>query len=287
MLNVIFATKKKMSQAWTEQGKRLAVTRLQVSPNLVVGEKNVQVKTDASKANSLKDCRIVEIGYGEKKMTSMSKAMKTRIEKAGAKTGLRKFAGVRDFNQDESVKVGTFINLSDVLQPGDVVQVQGTTKGKGFAGAMKRWGFHGGPRTHGQSDRSRATGSIGQGTDPGRVFPGKKMPGHYGNVTDTVTGLKVLYVAGEELWVSGPVPGSINGLVRVQKVSSGPEIKLNKKASGIVEEEVKVEKTEEIVAEATVEAAQEKVEAAETKVEEVAEETTTPTDSDNKEDKKA
>lgn len=98
------------------------------------------------------------------------------------------------------------------LKAGDPVKVSGLSKGKGFTGVVKRWGFKGGPRTHGQSDRQRAPGSIGQGTDPGRVFPGKKMPGRAGGKKVTIAGLRVFETDEKKgkVLVTGPVPGSRN-----------------------------------------------------------------------------
>jgi 50S ribosomal protein uL3 len=93
-------------------------------------------------------------------------------------------------------------------QPGTILKIQGTTKGKGFAGVVKRWGFGGGFKTHGQSDRWRAPGSIGQGTTPGRVHKGKKMPGRMGGTTHTVKNSLVVAVKDHFIWVTGPVPGN-------------------------------------------------------------------------------
>jgi len=107
-----------------------------------------------------------------------------------------------------------------VFSVGDEVTVSAKSKGKGFAGVMKRWGFHGGPRTHGQSDRARAPGSIGAGTDPGRVIPGKKMPGRMGGKRVTVPGLKIAEI--DEglgmIKVAGSVPGPRRAEVEIQGV---------------------------------------------------------------------
>ena len=159
-------------------------------------------------------------------------------------------------NEDENaVKSGDTITVEQVLEVGDVVKVQGTTKGRGFAGGIKRHGFSGGPKTHGQSDRERAVGSIGAGTSPGRVWKGKKMPGHYGVDTQTVRGLTVVHVDAEnqEVWLSGPVPGHLKALVRIEKLGTNKKIELDKKASGIKEvaqpvESTESEKTEEAAA---------------------------------------
>ena len=104
---------------------------------------------------------------------------------------------------------------SGKLKPEASVIITGTSKGKGFAGVMKRWGFSGGPATHGQSDRARAPGSIGGGTDPGRVFPGKKMPGRMGSKRTTVKGLKIVEANEEEkiIKISGAIPGARNSKV--------------------------------------------------------------------------
>lgn len=106
------------------------------------------------------------------------------------------------------------------LAVGDKVKVTGTSKGKGFAGVVKRWGFAGGPRTRGQSDRERAPGSIGQTTTPGRVYKGKKMAGRMGGKRVTTKGLKVVEIKPEEnlLIVKGLVPGPKRGKVLVSKV---------------------------------------------------------------------
>jgi len=106
------------------------------------------------------------------------------------------------------------------LKPGDKVKVTGWSKGKGFTGVMKRWGFKGGPRTHGQSDRQRAPGSIGQSTTPGRVFPGKKMAGRAGGARVTILGLTVMGIdeANQLLLIKGLVPGPRNGRLVIRKM---------------------------------------------------------------------
>jgi len=122
------------------------------------------------------------------------------------------------FNEQGRVVPVTLIKLdewSEDLKTEVPVVVVGTSKGKGFAGVMKRWGFHGGPATHGQSDRARAPGSVGGGTDPGRVYPGKKMPGRMGGKRTTVKGLKVVEIDEEKkvVKISGAVPGARNSKV--------------------------------------------------------------------------
>lgn len=118
------------------------------------------------------------------------------------------------------IKTEPEAKLEEIFTVGDTVKVRGRAKGRGFTGVIKRWGFKGGPRTHGQSDRERAPGSIGQGTTPGRVFPGKKMPGRYGGHKVTVSGLKVhaIEVENQLLLVRGLVPGSKKKPLIITKV---------------------------------------------------------------------
>ena len=109
--------------------------------------------------------------------------------------------------------------MGEVFAPGDTIRITGTSKGKGFAGVVKRHHFAGGPRTHGQSDRERAPGSIGQTTTPGRVYRGKRMAGRMGGERVTVRGLEVVAIDPEKnlLTVKGLVPGARNGLLIIQK----------------------------------------------------------------------
>jgi large subunit ribosomal protein L3 len=231
MLDSIFATKLDMTQAWSKQGKRLAVTRCRVDDNFVVDQKSDDV---------------FEVGYGQKKLKNMSKPLRSKMQKSGFSVGVTKLQGVHqplqakpteDENENaDQIKVGDIVKAGQVLEIGDVVKVQGTTKGRGFTGVMKRWGFSGGQRTHGQSDRERAPGSIGAGTDPGRVWPGKKMPGHYGGDTKTISGLVVIYINSDtnEVWLSGPVPGHYSSIVKISKTGQKKLVELDNDASGIL-----------------------------------------------------
>jgi large subunit ribosomal protein L3 len=221
MLNTIFATKVEMSQAWSEDGKRLPITKLKVSDNVVLSKKETQDKQVT-----------VEIGYGQKKLKNVAKPLRAKIAKSGFSFGVKQVEGVKLATQEEGevvIEAGQTLALTDVLAIGDVVEIQGSTKGRGFAGAIKRHGFHGGPKTHGQSDRARAVGSIGSGTTPGRVWKGKRMPGRYGCDTKTVSGLVVVYIdqKSNEVWVNGPVPGYRTSTVRISKTGINKEIKLN------------------------------------------------------------
>ncbi|MEN8252982.1 MAG: 50S ribosomal protein L3 [Patescibacteria group bacterium] len=235
MLNSIFATKRSMTQAWDKQGHRLAVTKLAVGSNMVVRKDKVNVKP-RSDSPQTQENYIFEIGYGKKKLKNVSKPLRENLKRGGFSLGAKQLKGVRISTEENiELKVGDEIKLDTVLEVGDLVKVQGTSKGKGFAGVMKRHGFSGGPRTHGQSDRERAPGSIGAGTYPGRVWKGKKMPGHMGVETKTVENLVVLHIDVEsgELWLSGPIPGSVNSIVKITKMGKKKELELDKKASGI------------------------------------------------------
>lgn len=117
-----------------------------------------------------------------------------------------------------SGKARDLLKASEVLKPGDIVDVIGVSKGKGFAGVVKRHHFKGGPRTHGQSDRERAPGSIGQTTTPGRVYKGKRMAGRMGHERVTIKNLRVVDVSDNFLLIKGLVPGPKNSLVMVKKV---------------------------------------------------------------------
>jgi len=118
----------------------------------------------------------------------------------------------------EGVKVGDSVDVN-LFEPGDMVDITGTSKGKGFAGVVKRYNFAGGPKTHGQSDRHRAVGSIGASASPGRVLKGTKMPGHMGDERVTARRLEVIQVDSEKniILVKGAVPGAKNGILLIKK----------------------------------------------------------------------
>ena len=165
MLQALIGQKIDQTQAFLENGKRIPVTEVSVADNVVV-----QIKTDATDKYTA-----VQLGIGAKKKPI--KALVGHSKKAGLEivpTFIHEVAWIGD---EELLKSGDVVTVESVFQPGDIVKVTGTSKGKGFAGGVKRYGFRGGPKTHGQSDRHRAPGSIGQGTTPGRVYKGKKWQG--------------------------------------------------------------------------------------------------------------
>lgn len=203
MEDVIIARKIEMSNRFDGRGRRVPVTLVEAGPCIVSGVKTLE--KDKYQA--------VQIGFGKKKEKHVKKVEKNQYKNLPfvPKT-------VREFRVDGDLKIGQEIKVG-IFEPGDIVKVTSISKGKGFAGVMKRWGFHGGPKTHGQSDRARAPGSIGSTTTPGRVLRGKKMAGHMGNAQVTVKGLKVFEVDEEKnlLLLLGSVPGSRGAILGIVK----------------------------------------------------------------------
>jgi large subunit ribosomal protein L3 len=160
--------------------------------------------------------RKTQLTYGISK--SITKPIAGHLKKAGLEMKPR-FLREVSVPEGEEIAPGTEINVSQVFVEGDVVRVTGVSKGKGFAGVVKRHHFRGGPKTHGQSDRERSPGSIGQTTTPGRVYRGKRMAGRMGSDTVTVRNLKVVKVEGETntLFIKGLVPGGKHALLMIRK----------------------------------------------------------------------
>lgn len=195
-----------MTQVFDEQGHVVPVTLIEAGPCYVTQKKDKD--TDGYTA--------VQLGYGELQEKRVNKPMSGHLKKAGVPMlkHLREFR-VKDHSDFELGQVIT----ADIFEVGDLVDVVGTSKGKGFAGVVKRHGFAGGPKTHGQSDRHRAPGSIGAGTTPGRVFKGMRMAGRMGGQRVTVSNLEVVVVDADRnlLAVKGAIPGAKNGLVVVKE----------------------------------------------------------------------
>jgi large subunit ribosomal protein L3 len=188
MIKTFFAQKLRMTAVNTPDGERVGGTILLVPEQKVLD-------------NRTKD----KHGYTAVRVqiTKLPKSNKQKI---------------REVRTGEIVEPGTEVKFEELVKVGDKVSVQGISKGKGFAGGVKRYHFKGGPRTHGQSDRERAPGSIGSTTTPGRVYKGKKMAGHMGVDTVTIRNLKVLATDAEkkQVVVGGSVPGANKyGLVKV------------------------------------------------------------------------
>ena len=215
-----------MTQIFNEAGQQIPCTVIEAAPNPVLQVTGRETAGFAS----------VQLGYGEQRLRRESK--KGERDPKGrrankAEIGHAKKAGLesvpymlRSFRLDDAqgknleipnYNVGDSIKV-DIFTPGERVKVTGTSKGRGFQGVVKRYGFAGGPNTHGNT-KHRRPGSIGPGTDPSRVIKGKKMPGHYGAARHTQTDLRVEKVDAERnlLYVRGSVAGPTNGIVLVRK----------------------------------------------------------------------
>lgn len=199
----ILGKKVGMTRFFEESGASVGATLIEAGPCVVI-----QVKTKERDGYDA-----VQLGYQEQKEKRATKPMQGHFKKANAAPHriLREF---RDF--DAEVKEGDEIRV-DTFAAGDIVKVAGLSKGRGFAGVVKRWNFGGGPKTHGQSDRLRTPGSIGQSAYPKRVFKGIKMAGRMGNKRITVRNLRILKVFPDRnlLLVEGGVPGARNGIVEI------------------------------------------------------------------------
>lgn len=185
MISGFIAQKKGMTSVFTSEGKRIAVTALQAMP----------LKVNRLRTIEKDGYQAVQIKYDhDKKLCEF------------------------DLSSESIPEINSEITIDSVLNPGDKVYATGKSKGRGFAGVIKRWGFARQPVTGGQSDRVRAPGAIGAQT-PGKVIRGKKMPGHFGNATATITNLKVFSVDKEKnlLYISGSIPGSINSWIVISK----------------------------------------------------------------------
>ena len=208
-----------MTRVFTEEGASIAVTVIEVLPNKIT-----QIKTLANDGY-----QAIQVTTGSRKRSRVNKPKTGHFAKANVEPG----RGLWEFRADdlEGLNLGAELTV-DKFSIGQLVDVTGTTKGKGFAGTIKRWNFSMGDATHGNSLSHRAPGSIGQRQSPGKVFKGKKMSGHMGDVTRTMLSLKVIRVDVERnlLLVSGAVPGAPGGDVIVR--SAVKEKKKSKKQSG-------------------------------------------------------
>jgi len=200
MVQGIIGKKLGMVQVFDEAGHAVGVTVVEAGPCTVIQKRSGPR---------------VQLGYGAAKEKSLIKPVIGQFKKAG--TGL--FRVLREFKVDDpdSVEIGQEVG-ADIFSPGDVVKVVGTSKGKGFAGVMKRWNFSGGKATHG-SRSHRIPGAVGQCAWPARIFRGKKMPGRLGGVRTTIPSVKILEVRADEnlLLLKGPIPGADGGIVLIRK----------------------------------------------------------------------
>ena len=204
MKKAILGTKLGMTQIFAEDGKVIPVTVVEAGPCTVIQNKTVEKEGYNS----------VVVGYGEVKEKSLNKPQKGIFAKANVacKKYLREFR----YEDEAALTVGDEIK-ADIFEAGEKIDVSGTSKGKGFAGPMKRWGLHRGPMSHG-SGYHRGSGSMGACSNPGRVMKGKKLPGHMGVVKVTVQNLEIVKVDTENnlILVKGAIPGNKGGLVTIR-----------------------------------------------------------------------
>lgn len=200
-----------MTQVFGADGIVVPVTVIRTGPCVVVQKK----ETGRDGYNA------VQIGFGNKKNQRVNKPEQGHMVKAGkgAFQVLREFR-LQDVGQYE---VGQEIKAADIFKAGDRIDVSGTSKGRGFAGVIKRWSFSGFPASHGTHEYFRHGGSIGNRSYPGRVFKGKKMAGHWGNEKVSVQNLEVVGIRPEEnlLLVKGAVPGAKRGILIIRRAVKG------------------------------------------------------------------
>ena len=199
----IVGKKAGMTRVFTEEGQSVAVTVVHVTPNRVSQVKNVA--TDGYSA--------LQITFGEKKASRLSKAEAGHFAKANVEAG----RGVMEFRTEEALSIGDELTVAQ-FEAGQKVDVTGSSKGKGFQGGVKRWNFRTQDMTHGNSLSHRAPGSIGQCQTPGRVWKGKKMAGHMGAEQVTTQSLEIVRVDAENnlLLIKGAVPGATGSDVIVK-----------------------------------------------------------------------
>ena len=208
-----------MTRVFTDDGASIPVTVLEVIPNRVT-----QIKTVATDGYTS-----LQVAHGTRRASRVTKAITGHFAKAGVAAG----SGIKEFTVTADVLAGYQVggNVTvEIFTPGQLVDVTGSSIGKGFAGAIKRHHFKSNRASHGNSKSHNVPGSIGMAQDPGRVFPGKRMPGHLGDVTVTTQNLEVVRVDVERnlILIKGAIPGSKGGDVVVR-----PAIKAKlKKAKG-------------------------------------------------------
>jgi large subunit ribosomal protein L3 len=205
-LDAVFGVKAGMTRVFDENGNHVPVTVVKIIPNLVT-----QVKTTEKDGYNA-----YQVGYGEKREALLNKPNKGILAKAGVSQNVTHFSEVKT-NAVEVANLGKEVDF-EAFAAGTYVDVTGESKGKGFAGVMKRYNFRGGPASHG-SHFHRRVGSIGNRATPGRVFRGKKMPGHMGVEQKTVQNMVVVEVnlAKGYLLLKGSVPGGKNGFIKIAK----------------------------------------------------------------------
>jgi large subunit ribosomal protein L3 len=237
-MNTLFGTKGTMTQTFIE-GSRIPVTKVKLGPCTITQIKNE--RQDGYWA--------VQLSLGSKKTKNISKPLQGHFKKSN--TTPRYIKEIR-LTEEPTYKVGDVVNVSDVFKAGDIVSVTAVNKGKGFAGGVRRFNFRGGPKTHGQSDRHRAPGSVGQTTTPGRVYRGKRMAGRMGGEQVTMKNIHIIAVddKANEVSISSPIPGRVGIFVTVTKIKEGSLKELKHEVVETVVENTEPEEVKETVAEA-------------------------------------
>ena len=206
-IDFIIGRKVGMTRIFDDVGSDYPVTIVEAGPCEITQIKSIKNEGYSS----------IQMGYLEKEIRHTNKPEKGHFAKAGAsaKKILKEFT----FDELENIELGQKVT-ADIFETGDFVVVSGASKGKGFAGHMKRHGFSGGRRSHGKNSVMRKSGSIGAGSDPSRVWPGTRMAGRMGNKNVTVKNLEVTRVEKDKnlVFIKGAVPGANNGIVFISKI---------------------------------------------------------------------
>jgi large subunit ribosomal protein L3 len=195
-----------MSAIFTAEGKYLPVTVVELGPCVVT-----QIKTEA-----VDGYNALQLGFGKKKPSRVNKPLQGHMKKAGEQL----FAVMKEFAVADPGQYSLGQNIGvELFKVGEKVEITGTTKGRGFAGVIKRHGFSGGRETHGGKCH-RIPGSIGCSAWPSRVVKGKKLPGQLGNTRKTIRNIEVVDIRPDEnlILIKGPVPGAASGLIAVKKL---------------------------------------------------------------------
>ena len=208
-MSAILGRKVGMTSVFDGQGNQVVCTVVEAGPLAVT-----QLKTEDTDGY-----RAVQVGFGTRKAKHTTKAMQGHFEAAGLEPK-RHLLEFRDFDGIDQLTLGQELRVEDLFAEGDTVEVSGKSKGKGFQGVVKRHNFRGvNDATHGQHNRQRAPGSIGQASDPSRVFKGVRMAGRDGNRRVTVKNLRVVRIMAEQnlLLIKGAIPGHKNAIIEIRK----------------------------------------------------------------------
>jgi large subunit ribosomal protein L3 len=206
MLKGLIGKKIGMTQIFDDEGRAIPITLIEAGPCYVT-----QVRAPDRDGYSA-----VQVGFGEVKPKHLTGGQLGHLKR----NNLPPLRFLREFRiKDPDLNEGDPLKVGELFSIGEHVDIIGTSKGKGFQGAVKRYHFKGGPKTHGQSDRQRAPGSRGSGTTPGRVYKGSRGPGHMGHERVTIQNLKVVLVDGERnlLGVYGSVPGAKGSVILIKE----------------------------------------------------------------------